>query len=276
MPLGRRGPRRSQLPPRSGAGGGGTRFRPRGSRTPWTPSLPATRPSRISPWPPIAHSRSPVWPRRWCCGARRSSAWPACPSRGPRGRASCRRSATPMRPNSCGPRPPASSARLQGLGALLKGLPLAYNKDLQEDKLYVFASARGARSVPGGHDRHGGRSDLRSRTGARGGRRRLLSGHRCRRLPGRRRVCPFGRRTGSRGDWWRLAARQGRPLAGVTLAELRELSPLFDEDYYPVVDLDHVLAAKISPGGTAPERVTEQLLVARESLARLEADIAAG
>ena len=31
-------------------------------------------------------------------------------------------------------------ARLQGLGALLKGLPLAYNKDLQEDKLYVFAT----------------------------------------------------------------------------------------------------------------------------------------
>ena len=31
-------------------------------------------------------------------------------------------------------------ARLQGLGAVLKGLPLAYNRDLQEDKLYVFAS----------------------------------------------------------------------------------------------------------------------------------------
>ena len=31
-------------------------------------------------------------------------------------------------------------ARLQGLGAVLKGLPLAYNGDLQEDKLYVFAS----------------------------------------------------------------------------------------------------------------------------------------
>ena len=31
-------------------------------------------------------------------------------------------------------------ARLQGLGVLLKGLPLAYNKDLQEDKLYVFGT----------------------------------------------------------------------------------------------------------------------------------------
>ena len=31
-------------------------------------------------------------------------------------------------------------ARLQGMGVLLKGLPLAYNKDLQEDKLYVFGT----------------------------------------------------------------------------------------------------------------------------------------
>jgi argininosuccinate lyase len=31
-------------------------------------------------------------------------------------------------------------ARLLGLGAVLKGLPLAYNGDLQEDKLYVFGS----------------------------------------------------------------------------------------------------------------------------------------
>ncbi len=30
--------------------------------------------------------------------------------------------------------------RLTSLGTLLKGLPLAYNKDLQEDKLYVFAT----------------------------------------------------------------------------------------------------------------------------------------
>ena len=31
-------------------------------------------------------------------------------------------------------------ARLQGLGGVIKGLPLAYNSDLQEDKPYVFGS----------------------------------------------------------------------------------------------------------------------------------------
>ena len=51
--------------------------------------------------------------------------------------------------------------------------------------------------------------------------------------------------------------------------ELRKLSPLFDEDYYAVVDLDRVVGAKVSPGGTAPARVAEQLALARAVLDRL-------
>ena len=58
-------------------------------------------------------------------------------------------------------------------------------------------------------------------------------------------------------------AKDGRPLAGATLEELRGLSPLFDEDYYPVVDIERVVGGKVSPGGTAPERVAEQLALAR-------------
>ncbi len=165
-------------------------------------------------------------------------------------------------------------ARLQGLGALLKGLPLAYNKDLQEDKLYVFATReeldlcleamtamvaglifneqRARAAAEGGYSQATDVADYLVEKGL-----------------------PFREAHRVAGRLVAVAARQGRPLAGVTLAELRELSPLFDEDYYHVVELDHVLAAKISPGGTAPERVTEQLLVARESLARLEADTAA-
>ena len=48
-------------------------------------------------------------------------------------------------------------ARLQGLGALLKGLPLAYNKDLQEDKLYVFGTKEELDLCLRGHDGHGAR-----------------------------------------------------------------------------------------------------------------------
>ena len=49
-------------------------------------------------------------------------------------------------------------------------------------------------------------------------------------------------------------AGRGRTASGRRDASTscRRISPLFDEDYYPVVDLDRVVAAKVSPGGTAP------------------------
>jgi argininosuccinate lyase len=165
-------------------------------------------------------------------------------------------------------------ARLQGLGALLKGLPLAYNKDLQEDKLYVFATRdeldlclEAMTAMVGGLIF----SEQRARAAAEGGYSQATDVADYLVEKG----LPFREAHRVAGRLVAVAARDGRPLAEVTLAELRELSPLFDEDYYRVVELDRVLAAKISPGGTAPERVAEQLLVARESLARLEADTAA-
>ncbi len=64
-------------------------------------------------------------------------------------------------------------ARLQGLGALLKGLPLAYNNDLQEDKLYVFGTKEELDLCLAGDDGHGRRSrsstQRRAREAAEGG-----------------------------------------------------------------------------------------------------------
>jgi argininosuccinate lyase len=159
-------------------------------------------------------------------------------------------------------------ARLQGLGGLLKGLPLAYNKDLQEDKLYVFGSkeeldlclqamtamiqgltidARRAReAAEGGYAQATDVADYLVGKG----------------MPFRDAHRVAGRLVA------RLAA-DGRPLAGACLEELRELSPLFGEDYYAVVDLERVVAAKVSPGGTAPQRIAEQLALASVVLDRL-------
>ena len=47
--------------------------------------------------------------------------------------------------------------------------------------------------------------------------------------------------------------------------------PIFDDGYYAVVDVERVVAAKVSPGGTAPERIAEQLTLARSVLARIGA-----
>ncbi len=160
-------------------------------------------------------------------------------------------------------------ARLQGLGAVLKGLPMAYNGDLQEDKLYVFASRQDldlcleamTAMVSGlDFDRERGRSaaeggyaqatDVADYLVAKG-------------LPFREAHRIAGRLVG-------LLSGENRPLSAATKEELRQLSPLFEDDYYAVVDLDRVIASKISPGGTAPERVAEQLALAREMLAGLD------
>ena len=159
-------------------------------------------------------------------------------------------------------------ARLQGLGGVLKGLPLAYNSDLQEDKPYVFASreeldlcleamaamvealtfdaARGRLAAEGGYAQA---TDVADYLAAKG--------------------VPFREAHRLTGRVVALLAPQGRALSTATMAELQAICPLFADDYYDVVDLDRVVAAKISPGGTAPERVREQLSVAREGLARL-------
>lgn len=164
-------------------------------------------------------------------------------------------------------------ARLQGLGSLLKGLPLAYNKDLQEDKLYVFATRQeldlcleAMSAMVTGLVFH----ESMAREAAEGGYAQatdvadyLVD-----------RGLPFRDAHRLAGRLVALASADQRPLAQVTIEELRGLSPLFDEDYYPVVELDRVVSAKVSPGGTAPERVAEQLVVARDSLARLTAEAA--
>jgi argininosuccinate lyase len=158
--------------------------------------------------------------------------------------------------------------RLQSLGSLLKGLPLAYNKDLQEDKLYVFASReeldlcleamtamveelsfdreRGREAAEGGYSQATDVADYLVRKGL-----------------------PFREAHRLTGRLVALLAPQDRPLATATMPELQDISSLFGDDYYSVVDLDRVLAAKISPGGTAPDRVAEQLSLARGVLARL-------
>jgi argininosuccinate lyase len=159
-------------------------------------------------------------------------------------------------------------SRLQGLGALLKGLPLAYNKDLQEDKLYVFGTkedldlclaamtamieglvvdaSRAREAAEGGY---AAATDVADYLVGKG-------------LPFRDAHRVVGKLVA------RLAA-DGRPLAAAGLTELREISPAFDDGFYAVVDVDRVVGAKVSQGGTAPRRVAEQLALARTLLERL-------
>ena len=76
---------------------------------------------------------------------------------------------------------------LVGLLTVMKGLPLAYSKDMQEDKEGVFDALRDAVAVPRRDDRHGPRHDARRQADEGGGGRRLCDRDRSRRLAGARR-----------------------------------------------------------------------------------------
>jgi argininosuccinate lyase len=152
--------------------------------------------------------------------------------------------------------------RLTSLGALTKGLPLAYNKDLQEDKLYVFATrgeldlclqAMTAMMTVVTVD------EQRARLAAEGGYAQATDVADYLVAKG----LPFREAHHVVGRLVALAQGTGMALAEIAPHELAMISPLFDDDYYQVVDLDRVIAAKVSPGGTSPTRVAEQLAEAR-------------
>ena len=145
------------------------------------PRLPC---SSSSPRPRSAPCISRGLPRRSSSGCRRRSASSACRTAGRPARASCRRSATPTPPSWCAARPAASSAALVALLTVMKGLPLAYSKDMQEDKEQLFDAADTIEIVARRDDRHGRGPGARARAHGGGRRGRLLDGDRSRRLAG--------------------------------------------------------------------------------------------
>src|SRR5450756_785914 len=69
------------------------------------------------------------------------------------------------------------------------------------------------------------------------------------------------------GTLVRQCLEAGVALGDLSLDELRELSPVFDDGYYALQEPGAQLARKRSRGGSAPARVREQLELARAALA---------
>jgi argininosuccinate lyase len=155
---------------------------------------------------------------------------------------------------------------LNGLLALLKGLPLAYDRDLQEDKEYVFRALdriegsivamtrllgairldkdRMARAATGGA---AWATDLAEALVSRG--------------------VPFREAHEAVGGLVADLESRGLELADATLEDLRRHHALFEEADLTAAEPVAGVRARTSLGGTAPERVDEQLLLLRRRLA---------
>ena len=190
-----------------------------------------------------AHARctSRASARRSCCGRARSSASCASPTRTAPARRCCRRRRTPTSPSSRGARPGGSSATSPGFLATLKGLPLAYNRDLQEDKEPLFDALDQCRLALR-RDRRAAR-DRRGRAGADAGRGRRAA--RRRRRP--RRVA---------GAAGRAVPRRARPRRARWCAQSAERGVPLDELVLTDPDLGPEALALLEPGAAVLRRTT--------------------
>ena len=153
------------------------------------------------------------------------------------------------------------SARLQGnlhtLLTLVKGLPLTYNRDLQEDKPPVFDSfdqSLACAQVLEGTLR--GVTFNRERCAAAVADPALLATDLADYLVSR--GVPFRKAHHAVGAVVALAEKKGCALTGLSLAEVRKVHPEFGEDWTEVFNLDRALKARTGTGMPGPVQVARQ------------------
>jgi argininosuccinate lyase len=156
--------------------------------------------------------------------------------------------------------------QLTALLVMLKGLPLAYDKDMQEDKEAVFdvadtvsASLQVSTTVL----RNIRVNETRTRAAASGGYMNAteLADYLV------RQGMAFREAHEAVGRVVVQAIAEGCELQELPLAALREFSPLFSEDVFEALSLASTLGTKSQVGGTAPMQVTKALQAARARLA---------
>jgi argininosuccinate lyase len=140
---------------------------------------------------------------------------------------------------------------------MLKGLPLAYNKDMQEDKEPLFDSfdtldlslrvaAAAVATLRANPERMAAALDDA-----------MLATDLADELV--RRGVPFREAHGKVGRLVRRALELGVGLQSLPLAEYQAVHPDLDESIYAVFDFTQSVARKASIGGTAPEQVAERV-----------------
>jgi argininosuccinate lyase len=160
---------------------------------------------------------------------------------------------------------PRVAGHLVAMHGVMHGLPLTYNKDMQEDKEHLFdagdtlalclAAARGMlgsisfdreRMASAAADEMLAATDIADLLVTRG--------------------VPFREAHGIVAGLVRRAVEEGTVLSGLSPAELAAASPLLDEQVYALLADRAWLESKISEGGTSLARVREQLARAREAV----------
>ncbi len=147
----------------------------------------------------------------------------------------------------------------------MKALPLAYNKDMQEDKEALFDALDTAElslSVLAPMLRTAVFHPDTMRRAAAGG---FINATDCADYMVRKGV-PFRDAYGVVGRLVKHCIERGLTLEELPLSVYRQFSPVFEEDVYPAIDLLTCVRLRSLPGGPAPETVKAAIGETRKAL----------
>lgn len=156
---------------------------------------------------------------------------------------------------------------LMALLTTMKALPLAYNKDMQEDKEALFDAidtVKGCLMVLAPMI-----STMKVRkevmaNAARGG---FTNATEVADYLAKKGV-PFRNAHEIVGKLVLECINKGKSLEDMTIEEYRKASPIIDEDIYDAINIENCVAARKIPGGPAPEAVKASIAAGREWLNR--------
>lgn len=154
-----------------------------------------------------------------------------------------------------------------GMLVTLKALPLAYNKDMQEDKEGLFDALdtwhdcldmaalvlegiklNSERTLAAAQGGYANATELADYLVAKG--------------------IPFREAHHIVGASVVYAISVAKPLEGLSLTELQQFSALISDDVYPVLSLESTLGKRVAKGGVAPDQVSAALAFMTEHLAK--------
>ena len=148
----------------------------------------------------------------------------------------------------------------------MKGLPLAYSKDMQDDKPPVFEAAGLidlSLAAMAGMVADSGFDTARMRRAAEAGHATATD------LADwlvRQADIPFREAHHITGAAVKLADAQGVALDGLSIDDLKAIDERIDERVFDALSVDASVAARASYGGTAPQRVRQQVAAAKQRL----------
>jgi argininosuccinate lyase len=157
----------------------------------------------------------------------------------------------------------AKTGRINGslvaLLTIMKGLPLAYSKDMQEDKEQVFDAAENLELAIAAMtgmiaDMTINVAKMKQAAGAGFSTATDLADWLVRKVG-----LPFREAHHVTGHAVALAESKGCGLEGLSLAELQAIHPAITKEIYDVVTVEASVASRTSYGGTAPAEVRRQI-----------------